>query len=706
MWRWILVAVFALALGAGVYVLGIVNAWYGVLEGPGTSAAAARPAASVANRTREQQRAASRLSSSESPQILFGDLHVHTTYSTDAFLWSLPMMNGEGGAPLADACDYARFCSQLDFWSINDHAEASTPRKWQNTVDAIRQCNAVAGDTPDTVAFLGWEWTQVGRTPKDHWGHKNVILRNLEDGAIPTRPIGAGGLATDGLRGRIEGTQLPWPVPLLDFENRQPYYDFGAFLKEVREVPFCPQDVAANELPSDCYEYATEPVDLFRKLDEWDLDSMVIPHGNTWGFYSPAGTSWDKQLTAAHDDPSQQFLIEVMSGHGNSEEYRDWRAVLSDENGNAVCPEPTEDYLPSCWRAGQIIEARCLEEGTDGPACAARAAETRALYLAAGQSGAHVVPGETMEEWLDSGQCPDCFRPSFNYRPRGSTQYALALGGFADGEEEPRRFRFGILASSDNHRARPGTGYKAVDRKLTTEANGARDERWQNLLHDLPEAASSTPVAIDPNNMTRGFAAWETERQASFFMTGGLAAVHSEGRTREQIWDALERKEVYGTSGERILLWFHLLNAEREDGSFGSVPMGSEVVLGEAPRFEVRAVGAFEQEPGCGDEASPLTQERLMKLCRGECYQPGEQRRLITRIEVVRIRPQLHADEDVGDLIDDPWRVLRLRSRSRRVRGALPRSVLHCGRAREPLLRAGHPGADAGHQRPESALRA
>src|SRR5262245_26953839 len=42
-------------------------------------------------------------------QILFGDLHVHTTISADAFLRSLPMLQGEGAHPPADACDFARF---------------------------------------------------------------------------------------------------------------------------------------------------------------------------------------------------------------------------------------------------------------------------------------------------------------------------------------------------------------------------------------------------------------------------------------------------------------------------------------------------------------------------------------------------------------------------------------------------------------------
>jgi hypothetical protein len=128
-------------------------------------------------------------------QILFGDLHAHTSFSSDAFLWSLPLMQGDGAHPPADACDFARFCSGLDFWSINDHAEALTPERWRQTVDAVAECNAVAGDpaNPDMVSFLGWEWTQVGATPETHWGHKNVIVKSAAKENAPARPIAAGG---------------------------------------------------------------------------------------------------------------------------------------------------------------------------------------------------------------------------------------------------------------------------------------------------------------------------------------------------------------------------------------------------------------------------------------------------------------------------------------------------------------------------------
>jgi hypothetical protein len=78
-------------------------------------------------------------------QILFGDLHVHTTFSADAFMWSVPMMGGDGVHPPADACDFARYCSQLDFFALTDHAESISPRMWTESKEAVRQCNAISG---------------------------------------------------------------------------------------------------------------------------------------------------------------------------------------------------------------------------------------------------------------------------------------------------------------------------------------------------------------------------------------------------------------------------------------------------------------------------------------------------------------------------------------------------------------------------------
>jgi hypothetical protein len=629
-------------------------------EEPGVVTQHARPAAVVAARSNDVARAADDLLVSRPKQILFGDLHVHTTFSFDAFMLSLPLQAGEGSHPPADACDFARFCSALDFWSINDHAENVSPRHWRETVDSIRACNAVsgAGAEPDTVAFLGWEWTQVGDTPENHYGHKNVVLRDLEDGKIPTRPIG-----TVQTRNRIMGSNAFGGIGaglFLHAAGDERLHSLANYFAEHAALDTCEVGVPVRELPADCIELADTPDLLFEKLDDWDVASIVIPHGTTWGFYTPPGSDWAKQLEGPLHDENRQTLFEIYSGHGNSDEYSDYSAVLFDEDGNAVCPEPTASYLPTCWRAGEIIRERCLADGESEETCDTRAVTARQHAADAGPQAHLAVAGVDAEEWLDAGQCRDCAQPAFNYRPMGSAQYVTALSNFDTPTGEPRRFRFGFMASSDNHFARPGTGYKEVHRTGYTESRAGLRSDEENMLTAVtrpqPEAPSSESRAWDPETIgARGFALFEMERQSSFFMTGGLIAAHSEDRQRETIWDSFQRREVYGTSGPRILLWFDLLNPPGTRGQ--SIPMGGEIAMDENPIFQVRAAGSFEQEPGCPDYAvTALGPERLEHVCKNECYNPSAKRRPITRIEVVRIQPQATPGEPIAPLIEDPWR--------------------------------------------------
>lgn len=183
----------ALVIFVGVALFSIEMDWLGRREVGGQITQTSR--APEINQDDAARQAATRenLGAPLSKQLLFGDFHVHTTFSFDSFLINLPMAGGPGSRPPADACDFARFCSALDFWCINDQAENLTADLWRETVESVSQCNEIAGDpaNPDMVTYLGWEWSQIGNTPEAHYGHRNIVLRDTADGAIPTRPIGS-----------------------------------------------------------------------------------------------------------------------------------------------------------------------------------------------------------------------------------------------------------------------------------------------------------------------------------------------------------------------------------------------------------------------------------------------------------------------------------------------------------------------------------
>ncbi|BFM14054.1 DUF3604 domain-containing protein [Maricurvus nonylphenolicus] len=614
------------------------------------------PASVVADRSKA--RAHANTPSSEK-QILFGDTHVHTTNSADAFMYSLPLIHGARGAfPPAYACDYARFVSQLDFFFLTDHAESYTPTQWRDAIEAIKHCNRLAGDTGDAdlVAFMGWEWTQVGATAEQHYGHHNVLFKNIEE--LPARPIASVGAGVSTIASRSNKSKQPSILQWLDPRHKDYLRSYNDWVDIMAATPVCDPDIASPSLPADCYETALTPSELFRKLDQWGGEHLVIPHGMSWGFYTPPGASWEHSLKAKNSDPSKTSLIEVYSGHGNSEVFRDFAVRKKDDNGGWYCPDPQANYLPACWQAGEIIRGRCLAQGETSEECENRATLARKNYVQVDTiHGFLTVPDSHPEEWLDAGQARDVFLPAFNYRPKKSAQYGLALQDFSD-VESPKRYRWGFIASTDTHSARAGHGFKQINRLFTADANGVRSSFWTMLNRstvNLPEAAAhSLPVeAIDP--VKAGIYASEFERTTSFMSAGGLAAVHAERRDRDAIWDAMKRREVYGTSGHRILLWFDLLNATDSEKT---LPMGSEVTMGQAPRFRVSAKGSFKQLPGCPDYVvKAMAERRLERMSLGECYYPSDTRYAIDRIEVVKITPQAFDNEPVAPLIEDKWKV-------------------------------------------------
>lgn len=559
---------------------------------------------------------------SSNPTILFGDLHTHTNFSLDAYLFNTDWMKGAGMLTPADACDFARYCAALDFWSINDHAESLTPSAWADTVSTIQRCNDNAGDpaNPDMVSFVGWEWSNVDKkSVPNHYGHKNVVFREWEEGRVPTRPIAA----------RTEDIFTGIPAIVLGMlgfsEGIEAASDFGKYYAESISTPACSDDVSSTELPVNCREAALTPTRLYQKLDEWGFDSLVIPHGLSWGTTNPLTADFRSQL--AGYEQRYEKLLEVYSGHGNSELFIDFERVGLDEGGNLYCPEAAENFTPCCRQAGKLARERCDDPGS--ASCDTRVDETMWEYAAAGAlAGRALFPDASPGDWEGCGQLGNSFQPPSMYVPKMAAQYNLAVG--FDEDDKPRRAKFGLIGSSDNHLARPGGSYKEENRLLRTDSKDLGDESFN----------------------VEAFA--KDKESGSFYYTGGLVAVHANGRHRDAIWDGLSNRNVYATSGNRMMVWFDLLN-----GPSGGVPMGSEVVLEETPKFRVSAYGEIEQKSGCPDYAvATLGEKRLASLCGGECYHPaGERRKSIDRIEIVRIRPQVHPDEKISPLIEDAWRV-------------------------------------------------
>jgi hypothetical protein len=142
-------------------------------------------------------------------------------------------------------------------------------------------------------------------------------------------------------------------------------------------------------------------------------------------------------------------------------------------------------------------------------------------------------------------------------------------------------FKFGMIGSTDAH---------------TSLATTREDNYFGKNPPGEPAADRWEHVFMKGEKEGTTYYNWET-------LASGLAAVWTRENTRESIWDAFKRKEVYATTGSRITVrvfggWdFAADDVERQDfadrGYAGGVPMGGDLTTapdGKAPTFLIRAL--------------------------------------------------------------------------------------------------------------------
>ena len=158
---------------------------------------------------------------------------------------------------------------------------------------------------------------------------------------------------------------------------------------------------------------------------------------------------------------------------------------------------------------------------------------------------------------------------------------ALKLGLQLEAQLGVNPFQFGMIGSTDSHTSLP-----AVEEENFFGKHSG--------VEPSPERAAH--VAIGAADGSSAFMGWD-------MASSGYAAVWATENTREAIWDAMMRREVYATTGSRMLIrFFGSFEFAQEDarnrfpgqaGYSRGVPMGGELsrpASGAAPSFLVAAL--------------------------------------------------------------------------------------------------------------------
>jgi Protein of unknown function (DUF3604) len=167
--------------------------------------------------------------------------------------------------------------------------------------------------------------------------------------------------------------------------------------------------------------------------------------------------------------------------------------------------------------------------------------------------------------------------------PREYARAALTRGLAYEVKLGVNPFKFGMIGSSDSHTGLATTAEDNFFSKATPLEPGAGDARYKEpIIQKFPGA---------PDVRMYGYES----------LSSGLVGVWARANTREEIFDAMARREVFATTGTRMRVrmfggWeFSATDLTRPDlsrvGYGKGVPMGSDLIgTGRAPGFLVEAM--------------------------------------------------------------------------------------------------------------------
>jgi hypothetical protein len=490
--------------------------------------------------------AAVQASASSQPQnAYFGELHVHTDWSLDAYRNgnldgpAVAYRYGRGDAiTRPDGSVRAQLRVPLDFMAVTDHD------LWLGEIHLCEDVNDSAYNTPACRNLRGIRTSGPG---PDDFGFGITLgrfARTLESGwrsrigETATRPpdiCGESGFSPDNKC--YERSKHLWheiqrnadafyqPGTFTTF----PAYEFTAQPAGIghlhRVVIFRGEQVP--EWGGGTAEMGHKPERLWEWLDvacTGKCEVLAIPHNTNWSqgvAFAPRnsdGTPFTEEILTQR--AAAEPLVEIFQIKGNSECHIGLGTV--DEECNF------ELYYPAC------------------------------------------APGQVASEEQDEG----CAFPADYVRN------ALKTGLTVEAQYGVNPFKYGVIASTDDHKSMSG----ATDEQTFTSKFGR-----MGVAQDQKSGQIRPFGELFGGNITN---------------PGGLAGVWAAENTRESIFDAMKRREAFGTSGTRIRVRFfggwtypsdlHMNRDLIQEAYRTGVPMGADLptlpaAMAPAPRFVVWA---------------------------------------------------------------------------------------------------------------------